>query len=324
MHNIALQVDELLSTLQSRNEFSGTVLLSKEGEIIINQGYGFANREHQVMNTADTKFRIGSITKQFTALAIMMLEEQGVLNVDENLKRFTPSFNYADDITIHHLLTHTSGIPNITQIPNFRELMKHPTKLENTINLFLNLEPEFKSGTRFKYTNSGYILLAYIIEQTTDLSYGDFLKRYIFEPTNMLNTGCDDHSEIILHRAQGYEFDSCIVNAEYIDMTIPVGGGNLYSTTGDLFKWDQVLNTDFLVRENTLEKIFSPHDSGYGYGWFINNAENHKQIYHGGGIVGFKNKIIRLVDERVTLILLNNISSADVDQISHDIIRISL
>ncbi|NOU75583.1 serine hydrolase [Paenibacillus sp. LMG 31458] len=102
------------------------------------------------------------------------MEEQGVLNVDENLKRFTPSFNYADDITIDHLLTHTSGIPNITQIPNFRELMKHSTTLENTINLFLSLEPEFKSGTRFKYTNSGYILLAYIIEQTTGLSYGDF------------------------------------------------------------------------------------------------------------------------------------------------------
>ncbi|MGO4271701.1 serine hydrolase domain-containing protein [Paenibacillus sp. TAF58] len=323
MQDIALQVDELLSTLQSRNEFSGTVLLSKDSEIIINQGYGFANREHKLLNTADTKFRIGSITKQFTSMAIMMLEEQGVLSVDENIKRFTPSFSNANDITIHHLLTHTSGIPNITQIPNFHELMRHPTTLENTINLFLHLEPEFKPGTRFKYTNSGYILLAYIIEQTTDLSYGDFLKRYIFEPTNMLNTGCDDHREIILHRAQGYEVDSCIVNAEYIDMTIPVGGGNLYSTTGDLFKWDQVLNTDLLVKEKTLEKIFLPHDSGYGYGWFVTNADKKKQMYHGDGIVGFKNKISRLVNERVTLILLNNISSADVDQISHEIIRIS-
>jgi CubicO group peptidase (beta-lactamase class C family) len=324
LQQIADQVDKLLSTLQSRDEFSGSALLSKGDAILINQGYGYANREHQVINTTETKFRIGSITKQFTAMAILMLQEQGVLSVDENLKRFTPSFIYADNITIHHLLTHTSGIPNITQIPNFHEFMKHPTTLEKTIKQFLQLEPEFKSGTQFKYTKSGYILLAYIIEQTTKLSYGDFLRQYIFEPTNMINTGCDDHKEIILHRAQGYEVDSCIVNAEYIDMTLPVGGGNLYSTTSDLFKWDQMLNSEFLVKEKTLKKMFSPFDFGYGYGWFItNNIDNKRQIHHGGGIVGFKNKITRLVDEHMTLIILNNLSSTDVDQISHEIIRLT-
>lgn len=323
MQQVADQVDELLSTLQSRDEFSGSVLLAKGDEIIINQGYGYANREHQVLNTTETKFRIGSITKPFTAMAIMMLEEQGVLSVNENLKRFVPSFHYADQITIHHLLTHTSGIPNITQMPNFREFMKHPTTLENTIKQFLYLEPEFKSGTQFTYTNSGYILLASIIEQTTNLSYGDFLKRYIFEPTNMVNTGCDDHKKIILHRAQGYEVDACIVNAEYIDMTLPVGGGNLYSTTGDLFKWDQMLYSELLVKEKTMKKMFSPYDFGYGYGWFITNSGDRRQMHHGGGIVGFKNKITRLTDERLTLILLNNLSSTDVDQISHEIIRLT-
>lgn len=323
MKQVADHVDELLSTLQSRDEFSGSVLLSKGDDIIINQGYGYANREHQVMNTTETKFRIGSITKQFTAMAILMLEEQGVLSIDENLKRFMPSYNYADHITIHHLLTHTSGIPNITHIPNFREFMRQPTTLENTMNQFLHLEPEFKSGTQFKYTNSGYIILASIIEQTTSLSYGEFLRRYIFEPINMINTGCDDHKEIILHRAQGYEMDSCIVNAEYIDMTLPVGGGNLYSTTGDLFKWDQILYSEYLVKEKSLKKMFSPYEFGYGYGWFITNNGNCRQMHHGGGIVGFKNKITRLVDERLTLILLNNLSSTDVDQISQEIIQLT-
>ncbi|OPA73063.1 hypothetical protein BVG16_30835 [Paenibacillus selenitireducens] len=322
MQLLTLQIDELLSTLQDNNEFSGSVLLAKESKIIFNRGYGFANREHQVMNSTDTKFRIGSITKQFTAMAIMMLVEQGILRVEENLVRFTPSFSYADQITIHHLLTHTSGIPNITQIPNFLEIMKQPATLEKSINLFLNLEPDFKSGSRFQYTNSGYILLAYIIENSTGLSYGEFLKQYIFEPLNMINTGCDDHKEIILHRAQGYEFDSCLVNAAYIDMTLPVGGGNLYSTTGDLFKWDQALYTECLVKKETLEKMFSSYDFGYGYGWFINNNENGRQIHHGGGIVGFKNKITRLVDERVTLIILNNLSTVDVDKLSHEILRI--
>lgn len=154
MHPLAVKVDELLSTLQSKNEFSGSVLLSKDDNIIINCGYGYANREHQVKNTPDTIFRIGSITKQFTAMAIMMLEEQGVLRVDENLMRFTPSFKYANQITIHHLLTHTSGIPNITQLPNFLEIMRQPATLEKTIDLFLKFEPEFKSGSRFQYTSS--------------------------------------------------------------------------------------------------------------------------------------------------------------------------
>lgn len=320
---LEVQVDELLSSLQSKNEFSGSVLLSKEDKIIINRGYGFANREHQVKNTADTKFRIGSITKQFTAMAIMILEEQGILKVEDNISKFTPSFRYADQITVHHLLTHTSGIPNITQIPNFLEIMRQPTALEKTINLFINLEPEFESGSRFQYTNSGYILLAYIIEKSTGLSYGDFLKQYIFEPLNMINTGCDEHKKIILHRAQGYEMDSCIVNAAYIDMTLPVGGGNLYSTTGDLYKWDQALYTECLVKKESLEKMFTSHDFGYGYGWFINNNDNRRQFHHGCGIVGFKNKIIRLVDERVTLIILNNLSTVDVDQLSHEILRIN-
>ncbi len=131
-------------------------------------------------------------------MAIMILEEQKVLSFNNNLKMFTPSYKCADQITNHHLLIHTSGIPNITQIPKFRDIMRQPTTLEKTTNLFLDLEPEFKAGSTFKHTNSGYILLAYIIEQTTGIAYGDFLRRYLFEPLSMLNTSCDDHKKIIL------------------------------------------------------------------------------------------------------------------------------
>lgn len=318
----ASQVEELLTTKQKKDEFSGTVLLAVEDRIILNRGYGFANREHQVNHIPETKFRIGSITKQFTAMAIMMLHERGILQVEDNLSRYIPSYRYSDQITIHHLLTHTSGIPNITQVANFIEIMKQPTTLEKTIYLFLNLELEFQPGTMFRYTNTGYILLAYIIEQSTGLSYGDFLNQHIFIPLNMMNTGCDNHKEIIIHRAQGYEFESWFVNAAYMDMTLPVGGGNLYSTTGDLYKWDQALYTENLVNQESLEKMFTPNEFGYGYGWFIHTNDNRRQIHHGGGIVGFKNKIIRYVDERVTIIILNNLSTTNVDQLGHDIAKI--
>ncbi|SFL07200.1 CubicO group peptidase, beta-lactamase class C family [Paenibacillus sp. 1_12] len=319
MQSLESKVHNYFSFLEMNDEYSGSVLIAKEGKIIINRGYGFANREHQVANTTETKYRIGSITKQFTAMAITILQEQGILKVEDNISKFIPSFPKGAQISLHELLTHSSGIPNITRLPNIKEIMRHPTTIEITVSLIMDFELEFDPGSKFQYSNSGYILLAFIIEKTTGLSFEDFLNRHIFEPLGMTNSGCDNFKEIIFNRAQGYEYDNKIVNADYVDMSFPTGGGNLYSTTGDLFKWDQSLYTEKLVTNKSLQAIFTPHGFGYGYGWFISSDNNRNRIHHGGGIVGFKNEINRYIDEGVTIIILNNLSTTNVDKISNDL-----
>ncbi|OBR69031.1 hypothetical protein A7K91_10990 [Paenibacillus oryzae] len=321
MRTLESEIHDFFTSLEKNEEYSGSVLIAKDEKILFNRGYNFANREHQVKNTPETKFRIGSITKQFTAMAITILQEHGELNVADHISKFIPSYKYGDQIKLHHLLTHSSGIPNITQLPTIGELMKQPTTTEKTVRLIMDMEPEVNPGFKFQYSNSGYILLAYIIEKTTGLSYGEFLRKHIFSPLGMNNSGCDNQKEIIPNRAQGYEYDNGIVNAEYIDMSFPMGGGNLYSTTEDLFKWDQALYTDRLVTKESLETIFTSHGFGYGYGWFINEDPNRSSIYHGGGIVGFKNEIIRYVNDRITIIILNNLSTTNVEQIRNDLTK---
>lgn len=322
MRTLQSEIHDFFTSLEKKEKYSGSVLISKDEKILFNRGYNFANREHQVKNTPETKFRIGSISKQFTAMAITILQEQGELNVVDNVSKFIPSYKYGDQIKLHHLLTHSSGIPNITQLPNIKELMKQPTTTEKTIRLIMDLEPEFVPNSKFQYSNSGYILLAYIIEKTTGLTYEDFLSNQIFLPLAMNNSGCDNHKEIIPNRAQGYEYENGFVNAEYIDMSFPIGGGNLYSTTEDLFKWDQSLYTERLVTKESLETIFTSHGFGYGYGWFIDVDQDRRRTYHGGGIVGFKNEIIRYVNDRITIIILNNLSTTNLEQIRNDLTRI--
>lgn len=321
MRTIESQIHDFFTSLEKNEEYSGSVLISKDHKIWFNRAYNYANREHQVKNTPETKFRIGSITKQFTAMAIMMLQEQGELNVLDQVSKFIPSYKYGDPIQLHHLLTHSSGIPNITQLPNIKELMRQPTTTEKIVRLITDLQSEFAPNSTFQYSNSGYILLAYIIEKITGLTYEQFLSNHIFSPLGMKNSGCDNHRKIIPNRAQGYEYDQGIVNAAYIDMDFPTGGGNLYSTTEDLFKWDQSLYTERLVTKESLKTIFTAHGFGYGYGWFVDENEHRRRVYHGGGIVGFKNEIIRYVDDRITIIILNNLSTTNVEQIRTDLTK---
>lgn len=321
MRTLESEIHDFFISLEKNEEYSGSVLISKDNKIWFNRAYNYANREHQVKNTTETKFRIGSITKQFTAMAIMILQEQGELSVLDQVSKFIPSYKYGDQIQLHHLLTHSSGIPNITQLPNIKELMKQPTTTEKIVHLITDLQPEFVPNSTFQYSNSGYILLAYIIEKITGFTYEQLLSKHIFSPLGMKNSGCDNHGKIIPNRAQGYEYDNDIVNAAYIDMSFPIGGGNLYSTTEDLFKWDQSLYTERLVTKESLKKIFTPHGFGYGYGWFIDEDEKRRIVYHGGGIVGFKNEIVRYVDDRITIIMLKNLSTTNVERIRNDITK---
>ena len=321
--DIESKVDEYIDAYLKMGNFSGSILIAREGKILLSKGYGMANFEHDVPNTAQTKFRLGSITKQFTAMAIMQLQEKGLLNVDDPIKKYIPDYPNGERITIHHLLTHTSGIPNLTSFPDYRRTMMIPSPVEKTIERFKDKPLEFTPGEKLKYSNSGYILLGYIIEKVSGKSYEAYLKENIFQPLNMVNTGYDHHSTLLKHRAAGYALtDKGLINAPYNDMSIPHGAGALYSTVEDLYLWDRALYTEKLVKKGSLNKMFTPFKENYGYGWVITSLFNHKRIGHGGRIVGFSTSISRYIDDDVFIVVLSNIANAPIEKISEDLAAI--
>jgi CubicO group peptidase (beta-lactamase class C family) len=318
--DIESKVDEYVNAYVKMGRFSGSILIAQNGKVLVSKGYGMANYEHDVPNTPQTKFRLGSITKQFTSMSIMQLQEKGLLNVDDPVIKHIPDYpETGKKITIHHLLTHTSGIPNFTSFPDYVKTMMLPSPAEKTVGRFMDKPLDFEPGEKYSYSNSGYILIGYVIEKVTGKSYEEYIQENIFKPLNMKNTGYDHHITLLKHRATGYDLtDDGPVNAEYIDMTIPHAAGALYSTVEDLYTWDRALYTEKLVSKNSMEKIFAPFKNDYGYGWGITKLFNRTCTRHGGGINGFRSDIVRFVDDDACVIVLSNIESAPVNRISKD------
>jgi len=180
--DIEAKVDEYVGTYLKIGNFSGSILIAKEGRILLSKGYGMANLEHDVPNAPQTIFRLGSVTKQFTSMAIMQLREKGRLDVDDPIAKYLPTYPNGEEITIHHLLTHTSGIPDFGEFPDLQKTIMIPSPVEKTIQRFKDKPLEFTPGEKFKYSNSGYILLGYIIEKVCGTSYEEFLKENVFQP----------------------------------------------------------------------------------------------------------------------------------------------
>jgi len=305
----ASEIDTYLNTLVRLGSFSGSVLIARNGEVLLSKGYGFADREQKILNTTQTKFRLGSITKQFTAMAIIILEAQDKLDVQN------PICNYLSEcpeawgaITIHHLLTHTSGIPNFTDFPEYKSTMATPSPPEQTINRFKDKPLDFRPGERWSYSNSGYILLGHIIERVSSQSYEDFLQEYIFTPLDMMNTGYDHNQDDL---ATGYK--SIFNKADFVDMSIPYAAGSLYSTVEDLYRWDQALYTKQLLQQDYVDQVFAAHVAipnldgmAYGYGWMVGLEDGRQIITHGGGIEGFVTNIARYPQDKTVIIILSN------------------
>jgi CubicO group peptidase (beta-lactamase class C family) len=310
-----------------RDHFSGSILIARDGKVLFCQGYAMASLEHDVPNTPGTKFRLGSITKQFTAMAILILQERGKLSVQDQVKRFMPDAPKAwDDITIHHLLTHTSGIPNYTAFPDFMRALRAHVTLKDLIAKFKDKPLDFKPGQQHRYSNSGYIVLGQIIETVAGQSYASFLGASIFGPLGMKDTGYDNATTIIKHRAAGYvrRLGLVLTNCDYIDMSIPHAAGALYSTVEDLLKWDQALYAEKLVSRKSLDAMFTPFKDGYAYGWAIDERFGEKRYSHGGGIMGFVTTIERYPDQKVLVVALSNLENAPVWQIGADLGAIAL
>jgi CubicO group peptidase (beta-lactamase class C family) len=302
------KVDAYIKPFVAIKGFSGSVLIARRGDVLVRKGYGMANYESDIPNTPQTKFHIASISKDFTAAAIMLLEERG-LSTTDTLKKYIPDYPNGDSITIHHLLIHTSGIPNINSLRDYDAKSRFPQTLDNIIAMFKNLPLEAQPGQRYSYSNSNYNLLAFIVEKVSGQSYGEFLKANIFEPLGMNDTAHDGNPAAILpNRASGYAavgFGS-LENAPFLDWSIKTGNGSLYSTVDDLYKWDRALYTEKLLKRRTLEKIFTEHIPGVGYGWSIGQRGSRKLVNTSGRSPGFQGEIQRYVDDDVCIIVLSN------------------
>jgi len=310
--DFAARAEQYINPLVEQNQFIGSVLVARDGKPIFRKGFGLADREWNIPNGPDTKFRLGSITKQFTATAILQLAEAGKMKTDDPVsKYYTDAPASWSKITIHHLLTHTSGIPSYTDIPGFfqKQAMFDLTPAE-IVKLTQDKPLEFEPGENWKYDNSGYILLGYVIEKVSGQTYADYIRQHIFEPLGMRDTGYDNTKDILPRRASGYVYQGGRwLNAPYLAMTVPFAAGSLYSTVDDLLIWDQALYAGKPLSAASLDKMFTPYKNGYAYGWFIGKQFGRKQISHGGGINGFSTVIARFPDDKVTVIVLANMQT---------------
>ena len=288
----------------------GAVLVAQDGKILLDKGYGFANLEWEVPNTPTTKFRLGSITKQFTAASILLLEERGKLKVEDPVKKYMPDAPAAwDKITIFHVLTHTSGIPSLTSFPDFESHEAQAMTPEKLVEWFRDKPLEFEPGTKWNYSNSGYILLGYLIEKISGQTYSDFVQQNIFTPLGMKDSGYDSNSAIIAHRAAGYTpGKSGPVNAGFVHMSIPFSAGALYSTTDDLLRWEQGLFGGKVLTAASLTKMTTPFKQDYAFGLGISTNNGHKMIAHDGGIQGFNTSLAYFPDDKLVVAVLANLN----------------
>ncbi|SIO31885.1 CubicO group peptidase, beta-lactamase class C family [Singulisphaera sp. GP187] len=324
--DLASQVDEFMESRVQRDRFSGSILVARDGKVLVRRGYGMANLEHDVPNMPETKFRLGSITKQFTAMAVMILQEQGKIDVHEKIKKYLPDAPPAwDEITVHHLLTHTAGIPSFTGFADYPTMMRRHMTLENLVASFKDKPLEFKPGERFAYSNSGYVLLGLLIEKVSGKPYASVLQASIFEPLGMKATGYDNPLPVLKHRASGYSGPGPFrMNSSFVDMTVPHAAGALYSTVDDLFLWDQALLTETLVPKAAREAMFTPEKKNYGYGWGITKLFGRRTVSHGGGINGFVTHLLRLPEDQVCVVVLSNVEGTAVGALAEDLAAVTL
>lgn len=286
------------------------VIVLKDGKTVFRAAYGMADIDRHVPMTPDMVFRLGSLTKQFTAVAIMLLADEGKLAVTDDITRFLPDYpTHGRRITIEHLLTHTSGIRNDTDMPEFVDKMRTDMSVQQLIDFFKNEPLDFEPGTRYSYSNSGYVLLGAIIERVAGQRYASFMAERIFEPLGMRHTAYEGHERTGAKRVTGYNRDR---QAPVLSMTQPFAAGALVSTVDDLARWEVAVSSGKLLKPHTWRRVFAPYVlsngkvTNYAYGWMIGEVKGHPTSEHGGAIPGFSSYVIRLPKERIFVAVLTN------------------
>lgn len=321
---LAVKSREIVQAYADRNEFSGTVLVAKDGKPVYRQGFGYANRELDVQMKPEHLLRLGSITKQFTAASIMQLVEQGKVSVNDPIgKYFAAAPASWSGITVEHLLTHRSGIPSYTELEGFFETQSTiPLTPEGVVALTSDMPLEFEPGAKFNYNNTGYILLGIVIEKASGVGYADYMQQHIFAPLGMTRSGYDVSKVVLPGRASGYGIEDGVwVNSDYISMTLPYAAGSLYSTVDDLLIWEEAFFGGKVVSPASLAAMFTDHGDGYGYGIGPDDLEGHKALRHSGGIPGFSTDMARFPDDGLTVIVLSNLETARSGRIVNELAR---
>lgn len=307
------KIDSLLQEKYQPNAPGATFLISKNGNIIYKKAFGLSNLELNLPMHTENVFEIASITKQFTAISILMLMEKGQLNLDNEITKFIPDYpTNGNKITIHHLLTHTSGIKDFTRVKGLNGISKQDLTPLELIDFFKNEPIDFVPGEKFKYNNSGYIILGYIIEKITGQSYGDFVEEQVFKKLGMTSSQYGSHREVIKNRALGYHNKDGYINRRQVSFTLPYSSGALMSNVNDMFKWQEAVKNNLLISKETTEKVFTNYtlNNGehinYGYGWHIKDINGVSTREHGGHFFGFKSMGVYLPNEDIYVIGLNN------------------
>jgi CubicO group peptidase (beta-lactamase class C family) len=310
----------------STGQFMGSVLVARDGKVLIDKGYGLADLASKTPNGAKTKFRLGSVTKQFTAACILLLEERGKLDVQDPVKRYLPDAPAAwDRITIFNLLTHTSGIPSYTGFSDYQATQGNPVTPEQLVARFRDKPLEFPPGTAYAYSNSGYSLLGYLIERISGASYARFVHDNLFVPLGMKDSGYDSSTDKIPRHATGYVqgHDGPVV-AGYLDMSVPFSAGALYSTTEDLLRWERGLYGGKVLKPASLEKMTTPFKSQYAFGLQVEpGSSGGKIIWHGGAIEGFNTQVVYVTTDKLAVIVLANLNGAAADNIAADLRKVA-
>jgi len=311
---LAQEIDQILGAAYPAGEPGAAVIVRRAGGTLLRKGYGLANLELGVANEPDMIFRLGSMTKQFTAVAILLLAEDGKLSLRDDITKYFPAFpTGGKTITIEHLLTHTSGLPSYTDQEEWQKLWRQDLSVQEILDLTKDKPSEFAPGERWKYCNTGYVMLGGIIEQVSGQTYGDFLRDRLFKPLGMHRTGYDSTERDIPHRVPGYQQgQDGFINAPYLSMTQPHAAGALISTVDDLAVWNDALFAGKVLKKELLDQAFTPFkttggmSTGYGYGWMIGTLRGHRTVEHGGGIMGFVTYGLALPDDGIYVAILSN------------------
>ena len=316
------KIDRLMEAYDRNQLFQGTILVAKSGTILFQKSYGMANREWNIPNSLVTKYRLASVSKQFTALIVLQLASEGKLDLQAPITRYLPEYrkDTGDKVTVHHLLTHTSGIPNGPGTPGFWSRSEHTYihySTHDVIEKFASGDLEFEPGSKFKYSSMGYVLLGAIIESVTGKPFAQVFHERITTPLDMRETEIDDNYSIVPNRATGYARTSLgwkAANFHYMPMLD--GAGSVITSAADLLKYERALSTDKLLKPEYSKLLYLPHvadaDHFYGYGWEILSfteptaARQKKLIFHGGNIRGFAAYYGRIPEDEITVIILSN------------------
>lgn len=306
-------------------DFMGATLVARDGRVLFDKGYGSANLEWKIANDGDTKFRLGSVTKQFTATAILLLQERGKVSLDAPVKTYLPDAPAAwDKITVRNLLNHSSGIPNFTSFEEYGKTKTVATDPAGLIARFRDKPLDFQPGAEMRYSNSGYVVLTAIVEKASGQGYAAFVAENIFKPLGMADSGYDDHATVLPRRASGYSPGAKgVVNADYVDMTIPQGAGSLYSTAHDLLKWQAGLFGGKLLKPDSLIAYTTPFKNDYALGVGVTRKDGKTLISHSGGIEGFNTWLGYDPDSKLTVIVLANLNGGAASKLGASLMTLS-